>query len=60
MHFVAAEGFDDIYRPEDLALMATVKVDYLAFSSLRQPHIEQRRDPAGNGGQQLYAVWQPG
>ncbi|RCU12544.1 glycoside hydrolase family 1 protein, partial [Acinetobacter baumannii] len=23
MHFVAAEGFDDIYRPEDLALMAT-------------------------------------
>ena len=32
MHFVAAEGFDDIYRPEDLALMATVKVDYLAFS----------------------------
>ncbi|STV08814.1 putative family 1 glycoside hydrolase [Klebsiella pneumoniae] len=32
MHFVAAEGFDDIYRPEDLALMATVRVDYLAFS----------------------------
>ncbi len=32
MHFVARQGFDDIYRPEDIALMATVKVDYLAFS----------------------------
>ncbi|HGA2975912.1 TPA: glycoside hydrolase family 1 protein [Klebsiella aerogenes] len=32
MHFVAREGFDDIYRPEDIALMARVKVDYLAFS----------------------------
>ncbi len=49
MHFVAGvKGSDDIYRPEDLALMATVKVDYLAFvGPLRQPHIEQRRDPPG-------------
>ncbi|STS81349.1 putative family 1 glycoside hydrolase [Klebsiella pneumoniae] len=38
MHFVAAEGFDDIYRPEDLALMATVKVDYLAFSYYAAAH----------------------
>ena len=59
MHFVAAEGFDDIYRPEDLA-DGDGEGRLSGVQLLRQPHIEQRRDPAGNGGQQLYAVWQPG
>lgn len=47
MHFVAAEGFDDIYRPEDLALMATVKVDYLAFSYYASRTLNSDAIPAG-------------
>jgi 6-phospho-beta-glucosidase len=32
MAVVEREGFGDIYRAEDLALIARVKSDYMAFS----------------------------
>lgn len=55
MHFVAREGFDDIYRPEDIALMARVKVDYLAFSYYASPRSIATRFRR-YGGEQLYVV----
>jgi 6-phospho-beta-glucosidase len=47
MHFVAREGFSDIYREEDLALMATVKVDYLAFSYYASRTLDSDPIPPG-------------
>lgn len=47
MHFVAREGFSEIYRQEDLALMATVKVDYLAFSYYASRTLDSDPVPPG-------------
>jgi 6-phospho-beta-glucosidase len=47
MHAVAREGFDDIYRAEDLALMAKVKIDYLAFSYYASRTLDSDPIPAG-------------
>ena len=47
MHVVAREGFADIYRAEDLALMAQVKIDYLAFSYYASKALDSDRIPPG-------------
>ena len=47
MHVVAREGFADIYRAEDLALMAQVKIDYLAFSYYASKALDSDPIPPG-------------
>ena len=44
---VAREGFSDIYREEDLALLATVKNDFLAFSYYASRTLDADRIPEG-------------
>ncbi|WP_087943261.1 glycoside hydrolase family 1 protein [Yokenella regensburgei] len=44
---VAREGFNDIYREEDLALLATIKNDYLAFSYYASRTLDSDAIPQG-------------
>ena len=47
MHVVAREGLEDIYRAEDLTLMAQVKIDYLAFSYYASKALDSDPIPPG-------------
>ncbi|EMH4162001.1 glycoside hydrolase family 1 protein [Pluralibacter gergoviae] len=47
MATVAREGFGDIYREEDLALLETVKNDFLAFSYYASRTLDADRIPEG-------------